>query len=87
VYQRYGYYIDPHTAVGWNGTDKLLAEKQISAGPVAVLSTAHPAKFSETVEPITGKIPVPASLSKTMDRTVDSKTIPADISAFIEMLY
>jgi threonine synthase len=86
VYRRYGYYIDPHTAVGWNGADKLLAEKKISAGPIAVLSTAHPAKFSETVEPITGAAPVPVSLSKTMERTVDSKIIPADVSAFIEVL-
>ncbi|MDR0878597.1 MAG: threonine synthase [Treponema sp.] len=87
VHQHYGYFIDPHTAVGWNGTDKLLAEKQIEAGPAAILSTAHPAKFSETVEPITGKIPVPVSLSKTMERKVDSKTIPAEVSAFMEMLY
>jgi len=62
VYHEAGYFLDPHSAVGWKGIDKLSAEHKID-NPVAVLSTAHPAKFSETVEPLVGPAPVPATLA------------------------
>jgi threonine synthase len=81
-----GYFLDPHSAVGWQGVDKLLAENKIGACPVGVLSTAHPAKFSETVEPLVGPAPVPASLARAMERTVHSRTIPAEVSALFEAL-
>jgi threonine synthase len=84
VHNEAGYFLDPHSAVGWVGVDKLRAE--VAKGPVAVLCTAHPAKFSETVEPLAGPAPVPPSLEQAMRRTVDSKTIPADVSALIEVL-
>jgi threonine synthase len=86
VYQNYGYYLDPHTAVGWTGADTLFREQRLGPGPLGVLSTAHPAKFSETVEALTGPIPVPASLSKTMERNVIARNIPAEFSALIEVL-
>jgi threonine synthase len=86
VREEAGYFLDPHSAVGWKGLDKLLAENKIAAGPVGILSTAHPAKFSETVEPLAGPAPVPASLARAMERTVNSTIIPADISALLEVL-
>jgi threonine synthase len=86
VYNEAAYFLDPHSAVGWKGVDKLIAKGLQVTSPIAVLSTAHPAKFSETVEPLLGPIPVPASLSSAMKRTVNSKTIPADVSALIDML-
>jgi len=85
VHDETGYFLDPHSAVGWKGVDKLLAENKIS-GPAGILCTAHPAKFCETVEPLTGPVPVPASLSSAMRRTVNSKTIPADISALLDYM-
>jgi threonine synthase len=66
--------------------DKLVEAGKLDAGPLAVLSTAHPAKFGETVEPLTGPVPVPASLKKTMERTVNSRTIPAELSILKELL-
>jgi threonine synthase len=83
-----GYFLDPHSAVGWKGVDKLLAENKplVSEGPVGVLSTAHPAKFSETVEPLIGPAPLPESLARAMGRTVQSQTIPAEVPALIEIL-
>ncbi|MDR2177016.1 MAG: threonine synthase, partial [Treponema sp.] len=48
-----GYFLDPHSSVGWTAADKLLAGGLIS-GPLGILSTAHPAKFAETVAPLTG---------------------------------
>ena len=85
VHDEAGYFLDPHSAVGWTGVDKLFAENKIS-NPVGILCTAHPAKFSETVEPLAGPAPVPAALSEAMRRTVNSQTVPAEISALIEFL-
>ncbi|MCL2270028.1 MAG: threonine synthase [Treponema sp.] len=91
VYNTAGYFLDPHSAVGWKGVDKLRAENKIdgdpqTGGPVGILSTAHPAKFSETVEPLVGPAPVPAALASAMKRTANSQTIPADVPALLEAL-
>ena len=99
VHGKTGYFLDPHSAVGWKGVDKLLAQDGtsdgtsggannglLSGGPIGVLSTAHPAKFSETVEPLIGPAPLPDSLARAMKRTVQSKTIPAEVSALIDTL-
>jgi threonine synthase len=86
-----GYFLDPHSAVGWKGVDKLRAENKIpgvarNAGTVGVLCTAHPAKFSETILPLVGQPPAPSSIARAMGRTVNSQTIPAEVSALIEHL-
>jgi threonine synthase len=86
VHEQTGYFLDPHSAVGWKGADKLLAKNKIEQGAVSILCTAHPAKFAETVEPLIGLPPMPASLSRTMERTVDAKVIPAETSALIDFL-
>jgi threonine synthase len=86
VHRQAGYFLDPHSAVGWKAADKLYSRGLIQAGPLGILSTAHPAKFSETVEPLTGPVPVPPALAKVMERKPESRTIPADISVLIETL-
>jgi threonine synthase len=100
VHEQYGYYLDPHGAVGWKAADKALADPGAGAGgpsgplteglgpkdPLAILATAHPAKFAETVEPLTGPIPVPASLKQVMEREPKALTIAADIAALKEVL-
>lgn len=50
VYRETGYVLDPHTAVG-----VAAARKSGVSRPIIVLSTAHPAKFKEIVEPVIGK--------------------------------
>ncbi|GHV61901.1 threonine synthase [Spirochaetia bacterium] len=91
IYRDCGYFLDPHSAVGWNAADKLIKQGLSGKspgpqGPLAILSTAHPAKFAETVEPITAKVPVPPSLARAMNRKVESRAIPAEVSAFLEVL-
>jgi threonine synthase len=86
VHAGWGYFLDPHSAVGWHAADKLAKAGKLDAAPLAVLSTAHPGKFAETVEPLTGQVPLPGSLKKAMERTVDSRTIPAELSALKELL-
>jgi threonine synthase len=89
VYRRWGYFLDPHSAVGWKGADKLRAEGLLGGEPcpLAVLSTAHPAKFAETVEPAAGAaVPLPPSLAGAMGRTASARTIPATVEALLEAL-
>jgi threonine synthase len=100
VYRRWDYFIDPHSAVGWKGADKLYAAGLLTddgnnvrdagrddACPLIVLSTAHPAKFAETVEPAAGAaVPLPPSLVRAMDRTASARTIPAVTEALLEAL-
>ena len=86
VHEKSGYFLDPHSAVGWKGVDKLTAETKLKENPTAILCTAHPFKFAETVEPLVGKPPVPESLAGAMERTVTAKTIPADAGVFIDTL-
>jgi threonine synthase len=84
VFDNNGYYLDPHGAVGWTAVNKAAAAG--FTGTAAVLATAHPAKFSETVEPITGPVPVPASIEKALGRTARAGTIPPELSALKEFL-
>ena len=86
VHAQDGYFLDPHSAVGWKGADKLAALGKIGGGQVAVLSTAHPAKFAETVEPLAGPAPMPESLASAMQRDVNARTIPADLGALAAAL-
>jgi threonine synthase len=83
TFLRWAYYLDPHTAVAWRAADIL--QEQVS-GPQIIVSTAHPAKFAEIVEPLTGPVPVPPSLQKALERTAEARTIPATLEALRECL-
>jgi threonine synthase len=64
VYERYGYLIDPHTAVGMG------AARKAGRGDerIVCLSTAHPAKFPEAVRKATGVDPeIPARLAAALE--------------------
>ncbi|GHV83318.1 threonine synthase [Spirochaetia bacterium] len=86
TFLKYSYALDPHGAVGWRAVDQLKAKGRASGENIAVLATAHPAKFSETVKPLIGEIPLPETLHKVMERTVNSTTIPPSNDALIELL-
>ncbi len=58
------YLMDPHTAVGFLGAERLL-ERNPDIENIINLSTAHPGKFLEVVEEATGKRPeLPARLEE-----------------------
>jgi threonine synthase len=86
VHRRFGYFLDPHGAVGWKAADKLLGQGVLSGGNIAVLETAHPAKFAETVEPLTGLVPIPPQLAEAEKRTIVSRTISATDEALLAEL-
>ncbi len=63
VYEKYQYVMCPHTAVGYLGLKKYMADSGAEGG--VILATAHPAKFYETVEECTGaKVEIPGRLKE-----------------------
>ncbi|MCZ6556298.1 MAG: threonine synthase, partial [SAR324 cluster bacterium] len=54
VYEREGYLLDPHTAVGLRGA----MAQQEGGSPVISMATAHPAKFAEAIKQAIGEEPV-----------------------------
>ena len=64
VYKTTGYLLDPHGAVGYRALSELLKDHETGI----FLETAHPAKFTETVEEIVGKgnVPMPQKLQNFM---------------------
>ncbi|MFO0416226.1 MAG: threonine synthase [Pseudomonadota bacterium] len=57
IYDQHGYTLDPHTAVGVTALTRYLSDNPTINTPAVVAATAHPAKFSETVEAILGHPP------------------------------
>ncbi|MDF2900121.1 MAG: thrC [Phenylobacterium sp.] len=84
-----GELVDPHTAVGVAGMQRA---RGVTTAPIVVLSTAHAAKFPDTVEAATGESPVMprsaahlAGKDERFDRLpADADTIKAYVMAFAE---
>ena len=71
VNQQYHYLLDPHGAVGYLSLSRYLRDNPDQKG--LFLETAHPVKFPESVEKITGKkIPLPPAVASIMDRQKSS---------------
>lgn len=64
VFSKYNYLCDPHGACGFQALEESLKDNQTGV----FLETAHPAKFTETMEKMigTGKIPLPVELAQFM---------------------
>lgn len=72
VYQKYGYMLDPHSAVAYSSLEKYLNENPGKKG--FILGTAHPVKFPETVEKATQiTVKIPEVLNDLMKK--DKKTV------------
>ncbi len=86
VYEKSGYIMCPHTAVGYDG----LLQYQKECGDAVtgvVLSTAHYAKFLPTVEAVIGgKVPVPLRLSELLDKQKKSILLGTDFEGFKKFL-
>jgi len=68
VYDTTGRILDPHTAVGWFGLARELAERQTPTDAI-LIATAHPAKFRDVVEPVIGaKIELPERLAVHLEK-------------------
>ncbi|KAF0094108.1 MAG: threonine synthase [Puniceicoccaceae bacterium 5H] len=79
VYQRYGYIVDPHTATSFADLDPEMTS--------VILSTAHPAKFPDTLQQAIGTEPTAPALEALKARELHRNEMPASadtIRTFIE---
>jgi len=83
VFSKYGYVLDPHTAVAWHAWEKERREEEKGI----VVSTAHPIKFPEFVESNTGsKMSYPLNVSSLLSRPslkTPMKVNYADLKEFL----
>jgi len=84
VYQYTGYLLDPHGACGFQALEDYLNEDEVGI----FLETAHPAKFTETVEEIIGKgnVPLPDKLAAFMKGKKQSIELDKEFVSFKEFL-
>ncbi|MFV1962176.1 MAG: threonine synthase [Acidimicrobiia bacterium] len=77
-----GYVLDPHTATAWRAGTETLGDR-----PQLVVSTAHPAKFGDTVSSALGRPPeLPPGFDHLMDlpeRVVTIDANPSDLDRLI----
>ena len=86
VYQETGYLMCPHTAVGHLG---MTAYRKAHYGDATFITvgTAHPAKFSDSLEGIIhSDIPLPPALAKAMDTEPQVTTLTPSLDALTEHL-
>lgn len=74
VFDNYNYLTDPHGAVGYLALENYLQQHPHKKG--IFLETAHPVKFPEAVETVTGKpVVIPDSLKIMMQQTKQTVTV------------
>ena len=83
-YNRTGYLLDPHGTCGYRAL-----KEQLQPGEYGVfLETAHPAKFKEKVDAITGgDVEIPARLQAFMKGTKQSVALSKDYTDFRNFLF
>lgn len=82
--QRTGYLLDPHGACGYQALRDGLQEGEAGI----FLETAHPAKFLETVQKITGKsVTIPEKLAEFMKGKKQTIELGSDFEGFKQFLW
>jgi threonine synthase len=82
----FGFAICPHTATACH-VYRNLSDEERRMKDWIVVATAHPAKFEQIVEPLTGQVvPLPESLRGILERPVRSVSIEPDLSSFAAAL-
>lgn len=80
-FEHFGRVWCPHTAVAAEAYARLAPEVR-ARGRWVVVSTAHPAKFREIVEPVIGrKLPMPDNLARLFDRPANSIELEPTLDA------
>lgn len=75
VQAKYGYTLDPHTAVGYAAAQKGGLEDAV------VVATAHPAKFPDAVSEATGEQPTHPTLEALVNQPTRKDDLAADLDA------
>ena len=82
VFDRTGYLLDPHSAIGYLGITRRGGQEGRGRREGIFLATAHPAKFSEIVEPVIGKtIDRPAPLAKALETPRQTRRLDSTLAA------
>ena len=80
---KYNYTIDPHGAVGLLALEQFIQEQNIKNYSGIVLETAHPAKFTETVDSALNlDIPLPEALQNSVNKEKKSILLSKEYSDF-----
>jgi threonine synthase len=83
--KEHNYLLDPHGAVAFASLTKYLATHTATKG--IILETAHPVKFYDVVEPITGeKVKTPEAIKALLNLKKESVKMQADYDLFKEYL-
>jgi len=87
VYEKYGYVLDPHGAVGCAALAQYRAEHSEERNIGIFLETAHPAKFKESVDEILGEdIQIPPRLQAYAAKEKHSILLSKDYAPFKSFL-
>jgi threonine synthase len=79
VYEARGYLLDPHSAIAYLGLKTMVGQ---SRDVGILLATAHPAKFSEVVEPVIGRqVSLPKPLADALARPKQVLHLEPSLSA------
>jgi threonine synthase len=82
VFDRSGYILDPHSAIGYLGITREGATQGRDRRAGVFLATAHPAKFPEIVEPVIGRsIEKPAALALALSKPSKILRLEATLAA------
>ena len=85
VYTHRQYLLDPHGATGYRALKNYLDSHPQATG--FFIETAHPAKFSETIEKVINEdVALPPNLSRFANRTKQTVELPATFEALKEFL-
>lgn len=87
IKEKTGYLCDPHTAVGVLGLERYLAGKNTGKSGI-VLSTAHPGKFANIVEPLINEtLNLPAQLKAVLSKTKQAELLSNSYEELKEYLW
>jgi len=87
VLENHGYLLCPHTAVGYEAARRYQQRHEGENETVVVLATAHPGKFVEVVEMVSGQKPsLPPELSSLMEKKKMAKVMGNTLTELKEYL-
>ncbi len=80
IYSQFGYLCDPHGACAYQALEEFMNSGQAGV----FFETAHPAKFTETVEAVVGEnnVPMPAKLAEFMKGESKNVSLDNDFQSF-----
>jgi len=87
IYEKTGYILDPHSAVGYKAIQKFKKDNESNNFNFIFLGTAHPAKFMDILEDKLGiKVDIPSQLQEALlkeKKSIKIKNIYSDLKDFL----